>query len=185
MEIFAKIVNSFKLLAIFTKSFILVVWQGFEYTCLSKLNKWIDSHLYSFTEADLPIGFPKVKTHPSNIHNTQRKQIDFHCIVAGKGPLQITWYKNRTPVKQDANHKVSMSMTDQDFSSNFMINNISIEDKGFYQCVANNKYGQGVSKQASIRFDNRKLGVTRQKRVSYQISLNLSFVNSNHMSIIS
>ena len=139
----------------------------------------------SFTEADLPIGFPKVKTHPSNIHNTQRKQIDFHCIVAGKGPLQITWYKNRKPVKQDANHKVSMSMTDQDFSSNFMINNISIEDKGFYQCVANNKYGQGVSKQASIRFDNRKLGVTRQKRVSYQISLNLSFVNSNHMSIIS
>ena len=137
------------------------------------------------TEADLPVGFPKVKTHPSNILSPQRKQIDFHCIVAGKGPLQITWYKNRKPVKQDANHKVSMSMADQDFSSNLMINNISTDDKGFYQCVANNKYGQSVSKQASIHFENRKLGVTRQKRVSYSIPLNLYFVNSNHMSILS
>ena len=146
--------------------------------------KWIDNHLFSLAEADLPVGFPKVKTHPSNILSPHRKQIDFHCIVAGKGPLQITWYKNRKPVKQDANHKVSMSMSDQDFSSNLMIKNISTDDKGFYQCIANNKYGQGVSKQASIRFENRKLGVTRQKRVSCHILLNLNFVHSNHMPII-
>ena len=31
MELFAKIVKSWKLLTIFAKSFILDVWQGFEY----------------------------------------------------------------------------------------------------------------------------------------------------------
>ena len=123
---------------------------------------------------DLPPGFPRITRQPQNIH-TARLKIDFHCLVIGKGPLSIIWYHNRRPVPIDSWHKqYSMSSgggEDMLFSSNLALTNVSLADKGFYQCVAINEIGQIVSNQAHIRFNYAHIKKQkRARRVSYCIT---------------
>ena len=76
MEVFAKIVDDLKPLTIFTKHYILDVWQGFEYACVIRNKKLSEStesiigdlmvviSILSTNNSMLPVSFlslPKVK----------------------------------------------------------------------------------------------------------------------------
>lgn len=113
------------------------------------------------TENELPAGFPIIVTHPQDVQEP-RPAVHFNCVVIGQQPLTITWYHERVPISSNSVYRISMIPSKKKVTSNLEIENVSLAEKGFYQCVATNQFGQVVSKQANVLFSQH--GAKRRYR---------------------
>lgn len=112
-------------------------------------------------ENELPAGFPIIVTHPQDVQEP-RPAVHFNCVVIGQQPLTITWYHERVPISSNSVYRISMIPSKKKVTSNLEIENVSLAEKGFYQCVATNQFGQVVSKQANVLFSQH--GAKRRYR---------------------
>ncbi|NXU84234.1 IGDC4 protein, partial [Xiphorhynchus elegans] len=77
---------------------------------------------------------PSISQAPETISRTRASTARFVCKAEGEPPPTIHWLKNGEPLLSNGRVKVQSS-------GSLVINQIGLEDAGYYQCVAENSLG--------------------------------------------
>uniref|UniRef100_A0A672I8S7 Ig-like domain-containing protein n=1 Tax=Salarias fasciatus TaxID=181472 RepID=A0A672I8S7_SALFA len=77
-----------------------------------------------------------IKT-PSPVEGIKGKDASLHCEIYGTPPFQVSWYKDRRPLKESRRHKIVSEGT----SAALHIMKLEQDDIGLYECRVSNNVG--------------------------------------------
>ncbi|XP_032621917.1 immunoglobulin superfamily DCC subclass member 4 [Chelonoidis abingdonii] len=81
---------------------------------------------------------PSISQSPETISRTRASTARFVCKAAGEPAPVIHWLKNGEPILSNGRVKIQSS-------GSLVINQIGLEDAGYYQCVAENRLGMACA----------------------------------------
>ncbi|XP_022781477.1 roundabout homolog 1-like [Stylophora pistillata] len=78
-----------------------------------------------------------------------RETLRINCSAKGSPLPTVTWYKDDV----DAIHAIN-SVSNDEYTSELVINNFQPEDQGIYRCVARNKYNDTITTNSTVFLPN-------------------------------
>ena len=91
---------------------------------------------------------PEISKHPKNTNIVEGGDVAFSCSVVGKPTPSVNWTKNGEELNVTANHRLSLSSTNNNHS--LKITDVKRSDTGQYRCVAINSISSSTSSAATL-----------------------------------
>lgn len=82
---------------------------------------------------------PSFTKTPSPVEGIKGKDASLHCEVYGTPPFQVSWYKDKRPLKESRKYK----MVSEGSSATIHIMKLEQDDAGLYECKVSNNVGSG------------------------------------------
>ena len=105
---------------------------------------------FSFVEANLPNGMPKITSQPKIIESSPNYGVDLKCKSDGRQPMQVTWFKFGAPLHSD--NPVKWIVTPD---GTLMILTPVKSDSGLYECMVTNDVGAAMTSQPTQLIINK------------------------------
>lgn len=92
---------------------------------------------------------------PQDLTVTRKDSVFLDCQAPGEGPIKVTWLKNGAKLSE--NKRIQVLSNGSLYISEVDGRRGEPSDEGFYQCLAVNKYGAGLSQKAHLTLSSKCL----------------------------